>query len=134
MHDFVRSLMHDLIIALVLNERRNGDRNVVDPLANYPHLIATLAMQKTITIVKRELAAKGVKLHDVEMRDIKLLAEAYLSSHRAELIRLAIDTVVTADSLRQLAESEARRRAKARAALSHTSKPPLKSSQKKRWS
>ena len=85
--------MHDLIIALVLNERRNGDRNVVDPLANYPHLIATLAMQKTITIVKRELAAKGVKLHDVEMRDIKLLAEAYLSSHRAELIRLAIDTV-----------------------------------------
>ena len=101
-----------------------------DPLANYPHLIATLAMQKTIRIVKRELAAKGVKLHDVEMRDIKLSAEAYLSSHRAELIRLAIDTVVTADSLRQLAESEARRRAKARAALSHTSKPPLKSLQK----
>jgi hypothetical protein len=88
------------------------------PLANYPGVIATLIRQRTIKIVKRELAAKGVRIWDVTSCELARLAEAYFESHRAELIRVAIDTIRTAASLQQLAESEARRRAKARAALS----------------
>jgi len=41
-----------------------------------------------------------------------LLAEAYFASHRNECVRVAIDTIRIADGLRQLAEKEARRRAK----------------------
>ena len=82
------------------------------PLANYPGVIATLIRQRTIK-------AKGVRIWDVTSCDLARLAEAYFESHRAELIRVAIGTIRTAASLQQLAESEARRRAKARAALSH---------------
>jgi hypothetical protein len=102
------------------------------PLANYPGVIATLVRYKAIKIVKRELQAKGVRIWDVTQRDIVLMAEAYFEANRAELIRVAIDTVRTGADLQRLAESEARRRAKARAALSHkqiTQNRPLKSLQ-----
>jgi hypothetical protein len=45
------------------------------------------------------------------------LALAYVQAHRDELIKVACDTVRIADGLRELAKQEARRRAKARAAL-----------------
>ena len=88
-----------------------------DPLANYPSLIRTLVRQRTLKFVKRELKARGVELHQVPSAYIRALAQAYFESHRAELIRVACDTVRTADRLRQMAESEAQRRAKARAAV-----------------
>ena len=87
------------------------------PLEHYPSLIATLVRYKAIKCVKREMAAKGVKLHQLTACQLQLLAEAYFESHRAELIRVATDIVRTAASLQSLAEKDARRRAKARAAL-----------------
>jgi len=83
------------------------------PLTNYPSLIATPVRQRTIKIIKRELKAPGVELGQVPSCYIRALAAAYFESHRAELIRVACDTVRTAERLRQLAESEARRREKA---------------------
>jgi hypothetical protein len=83
------------------------------PLTNYPRLIVTLIRQRTLKIVKRELKAQGVELEQVPSAYIRALAQAYVESHRAELIRVACDTVLTADRLRRLAESEAQRRAKA---------------------
>jgi len=85
------------------------------PLTNYPRLIATLIRQRTLKIVKRELEAQGVELDQVPSAYIRALAQAYFESHRAELIRVACDTVQTADRLRQLAENEAQRRAQAHA-------------------
>jgi hypothetical protein len=85
-----------------------------DPLANYPSLIRTLVRQRTLKFVKRELKARGVELHQVPSAYIRALAQAYFESHRAELIRVACDTVLTADRLRQMAENEAQRRAQAR--------------------
>jgi hypothetical protein len=95
------------------------------PLTKHPSLIATLIRQRTIKIVKRELAAKAVRIWDVTQCDLVRLAEAYFESHRAELIRVAIDTVRTAHDLQSLAEREARRRAKARAALSAKQIAPM---------
>jgi hypothetical protein len=103
------------------------------PLEHYPSLIATLVRYKAIKCVKREMAAKGVKLHQLTACQLQLLAEAYFESHRAELIRVATDIVRTAASLQSLAEKDARRRAKARAALFRrqiTQKPPLRTLQK----
>ena len=85
------------------------------PLTNYPRLIATLIRQRTLKIVRRELQAQGVELEQVPSAYIRALAQAYVESHRAELIRVACDTVLTADRLRQMAESEAQRRAQAHA-------------------
>jgi hypothetical protein len=87
------------------------------PLTNYPRLIATLVRQRTIKIIKRELLEKGIALGQLAPYQVKMLAEAYFESHRNELIRVACDTVLTADRLRQMAESEAQRRAKARGAV-----------------
>ena len=83
------------------------------PLTNYPRLIVTLIRQRTLKIVKRELKAQGVELEQVPSAYIRALVQAFVESHRAELIRVACDTVLTADRLRRLAESEAQRRAKA---------------------
>ena len=85
------------------------------PLTNYPRLIATLIRQRTLKIIKREIQARGVELGQVPSAYIRALAEAYFESHRAELIRVACDTVLTADRLRQMAENEAQRRAQAHA-------------------
>ena len=85
------------------------------PLANYPRLIATLVRQRTIKIIKRELQEKGIALGQLAPYQVRMLAEAYFESHRAELIRVACNTVLTADRLRQMAESEAQRRAQAHA-------------------
>src|SRR6516164_9246681 len=85
-----------------------------NPLLNYPHVIVTLMKQRAIKIVKAELAAKGVRIWDVTSAQLQLLAQAYVQSHREEMIRVACDTVRIADGLRQLAEQEAKRRAKAK--------------------
>jgi len=77
-----------------------------NPLLNYPHVIVTLMRQRAIKMVKRELAAQ---IWDVTSAQIKLLAQAYVSSHRDELIKVACDTVRIADGLRELAEQEAKR-------------------------
>ena len=82
------------------------------PLVNYPHLIVTLIRQGAIKIIKKELAAKGIRLHQVTACELQLLAEAN------ELIMVAIDTIRTAADLQSLAEREARQRAKGHAALS----------------
>jgi hypothetical protein len=84
------------------------------PLLNYPHVIVTLMRQRAIKMVRHEIAAKGLRLHDFTSAQIAMLAEAYAQAHRDELIRVACDTVRIADGLRELAEAEARRRAKAR--------------------
>jgi hypothetical protein len=85
-----------------------------NPLLNYPHVIVTLMKQRAIKIVKQELAAQGIKLWDVTSAQIQLLAAAYVQAHRDEMIKVACDTVRIADGLRELAEAEAKRRAKAR--------------------
>ena len=87
-----------------------------NPLLNYPHVIVTLMRQRAIKIVKQRLAAEGVRIWDVTSAQIQLLAQAYVAEHREEMIRVACDTVRIADGLRELAEQEARRRAKAGAA------------------
>jgi hypothetical protein len=87
-----------------------------DPLLHYPHVIVTLMRQRAIKIVKRELAAQAIPIWNVTSAQIQLLAQAYVAEHREEMIRVAIDTVRIADGLRELAEAEAKRRAKARAA------------------
>ena len=53
-------------------------------------VIATLIRQRTLKIVKQELRAKGVRIGDVTQCDLVRTAEAYLESHRAELISVAI--------------------------------------------
>jgi hypothetical protein len=84
-----------------------------EPLRWYPGVIATLIKQRTLKIVKKELAAKGVRIGDMTHRDLVLRAEAYFLAHSAECVRVAIDTIRIADGLRQLAEAaEAKRRAK----------------------
>jgi hypothetical protein len=65
------------------------------PLTNYPRLIATLIRQRTLKIVKREPQAQGVELEQVPSAYIRALAQAYVEGHRAELIRVAYDTVLS---------------------------------------
>jgi hypothetical protein len=77
------------------------------PLTNYPRLIATLIRQRTLKIARRELQAQGVELEQVPSAYIRALAQAYVESHRAELIRVACDTFLTADRLRRLAQRRA---------------------------
>jgi hypothetical protein len=72
-------------------------------------------IKRVLKIVKRELKAQGVELEQVPTVYIRALAQAYVEGHRAEVIRVACDTVVTADRLRRLAENEAEGRAKAHA-------------------
>ena len=55
-----------------------------------------------------------MRIWDVTSAQIQLLAVAYVQAHRDEMIRVACDTVRIADGLRELAEQEARRRAKER--------------------
>jgi hypothetical protein len=81
------------------------------PLDNFPSLIATLIRQRTLKIVKRELEAKGVELGQVPACYIRLLAEGYFESHRAECARVACDTVRMAAGLYELAQKEAHQRA-----------------------
>jgi hypothetical protein len=83
------------------------------PLLNYPHVIVTLMRQRAIKMVKHEIAAKGLRLNDFTAAQIQTLASAYAQAHRDELIKVACDTVRIADGLRELAEAEAKRRAKA---------------------
>jgi hypothetical protein len=83
-----------------------------EPLRWYPGVIATLIKQRTLKIVKQELAAKGKRIGDMSHRDLVLLAEAYFLAHSAECVRVAIDTIRVADGLRKLAEAEGKRRAK----------------------
>jgi hypothetical protein len=84
------------------------------PLLNYPHVIVTLMRQRALKMVRAEIAAKGLRLGDFTSAQIQMLASAYTHAHRDELIRIACDTVRIADGLSELAEAEARRRAKAR--------------------
>jgi hypothetical protein len=81
-------------------------------LEQYPGVIATLIRQRTLKIAKQTLRAKGVWIGHVTQADLERLARAYFESHSAECVRVAIDTIRVADGLRQLAEAEARRRAK----------------------
>src|SRR5262249_10096924 len=81
-----------------------------DPMRHYPHLITTLAWQRAMRIVKQQLAAQNVKIWDVTSRDLKLWADGYLRTHRAELIEATIRMVRTDSEFLKLGESEARRR------------------------
>jgi hypothetical protein len=85
-----------------------------NPLEHYPGVIATLVRFKAVKCVKREVAAAGIRLHDVSSAQIQWLAEAYVEGHRDELIRVACDMVRTGAELQRLAEREAKRRAKAK--------------------
>jgi len=101
-----------------------------DPLANCPQLIATLIRQRTLKIVRRELLAQGVELHQLYPHQIRMLCEAYFERHRAECVRVACDTVRIAAGLQHLAEREAKARARAHADLCPnqiTQNPSLKS-------
>jgi hypothetical protein len=81
-----------------------------DPLRHYPHLIHLLAFQRAMRIVKQQLAAQNVKIWDVTSRDLKLWADGYLRTHRAELIAAIIRMVRTDPEFLKLGESEAKRR------------------------
>ena len=83
-----------------------------NPLRYYPHMIHTLAFQRAIRIIKKQLAADGVKIWSVAARDIRLRAHDYLQAHRAELFAVTIEWVRADAEFRKLGESEARRRAK----------------------
>ena len=74
-----------------------------------------LIRQRTLKIVKTELAAQGVPIWGVTSADLQRLAQGYFETHRAEVIRVACDTVRVAAGLKELAEQEGRRRARGRA-------------------
>jgi hypothetical protein len=88
------------------------------PLDNFPSLIATLIRQRTLKEIKKELEAQGVTLDQVSPHELRALCQAYFERHRAELIRVASDTVRIAAGLHQIAEREAHQRAMARGVLS----------------
>ena len=98
-----------------------------DPLANCPQLIATLIRHRTLKIVKRELRAQGVELHQLYPHQIRMLCEAYFEAHRADLVRVACDTVRMAAGLQFMAEREAKARAADLSVDQIPQKPPLKS-------
>lgn len=84
-----------------------------NPMRYYPHMIHTLAFQRAIRIIKKQIAADGVRLGDVTSRDLKIWANYYLEAHRAELIEATIEWVRDDPVFLKLGENEARRRAKA---------------------
>jgi hypothetical protein len=84
-----------------------------NPMRYYPHMIHTLAFQRAIRIIKKQLAAQGERIWDFTARDIKLRADDYLQAHRAELTAWVIEWVRGDPGFQKLGESEARRRAKA---------------------
>jgi hypothetical protein len=83
-----------------------------DPMRYYPHMIHTLAFQRAIRIIKKQLAANGERIWDFTARDIKLRANDFLQAHRAELFAATIEVVRTDRELLKLGESVARRRLK----------------------
>jgi hypothetical protein len=80
------------------------------PLANYPSLIAAIAHQSAIKVVKQRLRAQGLRLSEFSAREIRIRSEDYFELHRQTLIEDAIETVRKAPGFRTLAEREARRR------------------------
>jgi hypothetical protein len=64
-----------------------------DPLRYYPHMIHTVAFQRAIRIIKKQIAADGVRLGDVTARDLKIWANYYLEAHRSELTAWVIEWV-----------------------------------------
>jgi hypothetical protein len=92
-----------------------------NPLRYYPHMIHTVAFQRAIRIIKKQLAADGVRIGDVTSRDLKIWANEYLQAHRSELIEATIEWVRGDPGFMKLGESEARRRAKAQ---TDNSSPP----------
>jgi hypothetical protein len=81
-----------------------------EPMRHYPHVIRTLAFHSAIKLVKEQIRARGLKLHEWSMKDIHIEAEKYLETHRDELIRVTIARVRSDPAFRSLAEKEARRR------------------------
>jgi hypothetical protein len=86
-----------------------------DPLANCPELIAKLIRQRTLKIIKRELAAQGIGLDLVLPHHLRMACEAYFERHRADCVRIACDTIRMAAGLIEIAEREAQARAQDRA-------------------
>jgi hypothetical protein len=61
-------------------------------------------------IQSRQIAARGEKLREYSARDLRIMAEDYLTSHRAERIAEAIEQVRTDPEFRKLAQAEMKRR------------------------
>ena|SRR6516165_975434 len=69
-----------------------------------------LAWQRAMRIVKEQLAADNIKLHNVTARDLKLWADQLLEAHRAELIAATIASVGREPGFAESAVSEAKRK------------------------
>jgi hypothetical protein len=82
------------------------------PFGNRSAVLCTLARQKAVKAIKRQLQARGIRLNDVTARDIHIWADAYLEVHRQELIEQAMEMVSSSRELRKLYEREQRQRAK----------------------
>ena len=78
------------------------------PCGNRSAVLCTLARQKAIKAIKRQLQARGIRITDVTARDIHIWADAYLAAHRQELIEQAIEMVSSSQELRKLYEREQR--------------------------
>ena len=84
------------------------------PIGNRSAVLCTLARQRAVNVIKRQLQAQGIRLNDVTVRDIHIWADAYLEVHRQELIEQAMEMVSSSPELRKLYEREQRQRAKLR--------------------
>jgi hypothetical protein len=94
------------------------------PVGNRSAVLCTLARQKAIQAIKRQLQAGGIKLNTITARDIHIRADAYLEVHRKELIEQATEMVSKSQELRKLYEREQRQlRAKLSSAAQKQNEP-----------
>jgi hypothetical protein len=81
-----------------------------NPLIHYPHLCRCLAFHSAVKRIKKQIAARGEKLHEHSRKDLHILADQYLEANRHELFAEVIERVQTDPEFRKLAQAELKRR------------------------
>lgn len=79
------------------------------PYGNRSAVLCTLARQKAIKAIKRQIQSQGLRLANFSARDIHIWVDAYLEAHRQELIEQAKEMVSKSPELCKLYEREQRR-------------------------
>ena len=76
----------------------------------YPGVALALARYRARRIIEHELRSQGVRVQYVPIRDIRERAQAYLETHREELLAQAMEAVRSDPKLSKMAEIEERKR------------------------
>src|SRR5215472_1195977 len=80
----------------------------------YPSVALSLARYRAKKAVEHQLRAKGVRLTTFPCAELNKLAQAYLETHRQELLDQAMAAVQSDPVLRKMAEQEERNRERQR--------------------